>query len=443
MLIVNGTIATFGDRPQLIRGGAIRVKDGVIEDMGSQEHLVGIYGEDEKLDAQGKMIMPGFICGHGHFYGAFARGMPLGDGVEPPSNFVEVLERLWWRVDRALHLNDVYWSSKLCMAEAIKCGTTTIIDHHASPNAIAGSLDTIAKAVSEAGVRTSLCYEVTDRNGEEGAIAGIKENVGFARNCNHYKFIKGAMGLHASLTLSDETLVKAREAAEPLCLPYHIHVAEDKADVFDSIKKSGKPVIERLHTAGILGDRTYAIHCIHIDEKEMGMMAEAHAMVSHCPESNMNNGVGVANIPDMLGHGIRVGLGTDGFTYNMLREMKAAYLVHKLRAGDPRAMPAEDVVRLAYANNAAIARRMLDARVGVIEKGAAADIILMNYRPPTPINAENFPYHMLFGMSSQCVDTVMVGGEVLMHEQALLHIDEAELADKASEHAKGVWERLP
>ncbi len=440
MLIVNGTVLTFGDKPQMISQGAVRIEEGIIADVGPGEELRSRYPEDEKLDAQGKLVMPGFICSHAHFYGAFARGMALG--MEQPSNFVEILERLWWRLDRALQPDDIYYSAKLCLAEAVKCGTTTIIDHHASPNAITGSLDIIAKAVQEAGVRTSLCYEVTDRNGPDGALEGIKENMRFARSCSRYESVSGAMGLHASLTLSDETLAKAREEAEPHCLPYHIHIAEDKADVFDSIKKSGKPVVERLDSLGILNERTLAVHCVHIDEREMNLLAEADAMVSHCPESNMNNGVGVAPVPDMLEHGVCLGLGTDGLTFDMLREMKAAYLVHKLKSGDPRAMPAEDVLRLQFVNNAAIAERMIGAKVGTIEEGGAADIILVGYRPPTPMTIDNFPYHLIFGIGSQNIDTVMVGGRLLMHNRELLHIDEEELAEKAREHAGAVWERL-
>ena len=210
----------------------------------------------------------------------------------------------------------------------------------------------------------------------------------------------------------------------------------------DSIQKSGKRVVERLDSLGILTDKTLAIHGIHLDDNEMSLLAGKDAMVAHCPESNMKNGVGVARVQDMLDKGICVGLGTDGFTFNMLREMKAAYLLHKSHAGDPRAMGMDSVLKLLVDNNSRIVERMLGVRTGRIEVGAPADIVLAEYHPPTQMDLDNYPYHLLFGLSSHNIDTTIINGKVLMRDKRLVGIDEEKLAEECRKHAEVVWERL-
>ncbi len=386
--------------------------------------------------------MPGSICAHTHFYGAFARGLAIPGA--PPEDFTQILEKLWWRLDKALFWEDVRLSALVCLIDAIRHGTTTLVDHHASPNAIDGSLDAIAEVVQEAGLRACLCYEVTDRDGPEKADAGIRENVRFATSqiANRKSQIAATFGLHASLTLSEETLARCVEAAAPLGAGFHIHVAEDKADQRDSLRRSGLRVVERLLQAGILGPRSIAAHCVHIDAYEKDILQETGTLVVHNPRSNMNNAVGVADVKGLLRRGITVGLGNDGFSNNMFTEMKTAYLVHKLHQGDPRAMPGDVVMRLAYTNNGRIAARFFPKPLGELAMGAYADIIILDYRPFTPLSAGNLPWHILFGVGGCEVTHTICGGKLLMKERELLTLDEEAIVARALERAKQVWKRF-
>jgi len=331
----------------------------------------------------------------------------------------------------------------VCLVDAIRHGTTTLIDHHASPNAIHDSLDQIADAVEEAGVRACLCYEVSDRDGPERAQEGIDENVRFIDTVKERgtPLLAATFGLHASLTLSKETLA-ACVAAAPEGAGFHIHAAEGRADQEDSLKKSGKRVIGRLQEAGILGPRSILAHCVHVDPWEMEILRDTGTWVTHQPRSNMNNAVGIGNVPAMLRGGINVGLGNDGFSNNMFTEMHVTYLVHKLRQADPRAMGGYDVMQLAFANNGRLARVFWpEAALGELSVGAYADIILVDYHPFTTLTADNLPWHILFGIDGSAVTTTIVGGKVLMRDGELLTLDEAAIAARARELSAEVWER--
>ena len=443
MLITNSLIATLGPDEPLISGGALRFAEGIVTDVAPTAELRARYPDDEELDARGQLVLPAAICAHTHFYGAFARGMAIPG--QPAADFPQILERLWWRLDRALTPEDVRYSALVCLVDAIRHGTTTLIDHHASPNAIEGSLDVIAGAVQEAGLRASLCYEVTDRDGPERARAGIEENVRFARWLQNppvhtQPMLAASFGLHASLTLSDKTLEQCVAAAKT---GFHIHLAEDAADQEDALRKCGRRVTHRLYDAGILGPRTIAAHGVHLDQDEMKLLAESGTWVTHQPRSNMNNAVGVAPVEVMLDAGVCVGLGNDGFSNNMLAEMKAAYLVHKLAQRDPRAMPGDLVMRLAYEQNARLARLFWpDLALGCICPGAAADLVLLDYHPTTPLSAGNLPWHLLFGVEASAITTTICAGRVLMQDRKLLTLDEARITARSRELAAALWERI-
>jgi putative selenium metabolism protein SsnA len=443
MLITNGRIATLGEAGQIIENGALYIEGALIADLGDTDALRRAYPHAEILDAGGQLVMPAHVCAHTHFYGAFARGMALPG--EPAADFVQILERLWWRLDRALTPEDVRSSALVCLIDAVRHGTTTLIDHHASPNAIAGSLDVIAEAVGEAGLRACLCYEVTDRDGPARARAGIAENARFARSLirDPRPRVAASFGLHASLTLSDATLADSVAAASDLGLGFHVHVAEDLADQEDAMHKSGVRVVHRLRGAGLLGPRTIAAHCVHVDESEIEALAETGTWVTHQPRSNMNNGVGVAPVEAMLRAGVNVALGNDGFSNNMLAEYKAAYLVHKLAQRDPRAMPGDRVARLAYADNARLARVFWpDLTLGELRPGAAADLVFLDYQPTTPLTAGNLPWHLLFGVEVSAVTTTLCAGRVLMRDRRLLTLDEEAITARSRELAARLWKRL-
>ena len=448
MLITHGTLVTMGMPNELIPDGALYLEGEQIADLGPSAELEARYPQAERLDASGRLVMPGLICAHTHFYGAFARGMTLPG--EPAANFPEILEKLWWRLDKALWPEDVHYSALVCLVDAVRHGTTTLIDHHASQHHISGSLDQIVLAVDQAGVRACLCYEVTDRDGEQAAREGISENARLIRLAQKRQRegdqrIAATFGLHASLTLSDATLKTCIDVARQLGTGFHLHVAEDKADVADSLRKSGLRVVERLQKAGILGPSTIAAHCVHVDRIETEMLLDSGTMVVHNPRSNMNNAVGTADLPWMLKIGIPVGLGNDGFSNNMFTEMAAAYLVHKQAKGDPRTLPGDQVVQMAWDHNARIVRTFfpgLGAQIGLLAVGAPADVVLVDYEPPTPLTAGNLPWHMLFGMDGTGVDTTIVAGRVLMRHRELLTLDEAAIAAHARELAGKLWKRI-
>jgi len=440
LIIGSGRLLTLDPDAPYYEEGGVAIEGDEIVAVGPTRKLQEAYPEAEFLDAGGRIIMPGMINTHMHLYSTFARGMALKD--PPPTNFLEILERLWWRLDKALTLEDVYYSALLPLIDCIKCGTTTILDHHASPRAVRGSLDAIAKAVEETGVRTCLAYEVSDRDGPEVARKGIEENVeAIKKYRNRGGLLSATFGLHASFTLSDETLALCREAAEELDCGFHIHVAEGIQDVEDALERSGKRVVERLADKGILGPRTIAAHCVHVTEREIGILRDTGTMVVHNPESNMGNAVGCAPVGEMLAAGVIVGLGTDGYTCDMFESLKVANVLRKFISGDPSA-GWQEIPTMVFTNNTRILQTFYPKPLGRLIPGAYADIILVDYEPPTPLTAENWYGHLLFGFHGGRVDTTIIGGKILMRNRQLLHLDEAAIAARARKLAQKVWERF-
>lgn len=438
MLIKNATLVQ--DLATLHENYALRIEGETIADIGVSGELERRYGGEESIDAKGALVMPGAICAHTHFYGAMARGMAIPGPA--PKDFPEILERLWWSLDKALDKDAVRLSALVCLIDAIKHGTTTLIDHHASPNFIEGSLDVIADAVEQAGLRAVLCYEVTDRDGQAKAEAGIAENVRFIQAARGRRHIGASFGLHASLTLSEETLKKCAEAGAKVGSGFHIHVAEHEADEYDSLNKSGKRVVRRLADAGILGEKTIVAHVVHCDAWELELLRDSGTWVTHQPRSNMNNAVGAAPIDTMLAAEMRLCLGNDGFSNNMWEDWKAAYLLQKLAHRDPRRAPGDGIARMAMVNNARLAEVFFpEVRLGRLQVGAAADLMIVDYHPYTPLTAGNLPWHILFGFEASMVRTTIASGKVLMRDHEILVLDEAAVAAEARALAPQIWER--
>lgn len=440
MLIRNARLVTWGKPIEILEDHAVFIKEDLIADIGVSSDLTSKYPDEEQVDARGQLVMPGNICAHTHFYGAFARGMAIPGRA--PRDFPEILEKLWWPLDKSLTEEDVRYSALVSLVDAIKHGTTTLIDHHASPNAISGSLDIIADVVDASGLRAVLCYEVTDRDGTSKSKAGLEENLRFIEEYSREGGrIAGTFGLHAGLTLSKETLEACRKAA-PEGTGFHIHVAEHEADEYDSLAKSGMRIVDRLQSHGILGDRTIVAHAVHVDAREVDILAETSTWVTHQPRSNMNNGVGVAEVESMMRAGVRLCLGNDGFSNAMWEEWKTTYLLHKVWHRDPRRMPGDAVVEMAVYNNRDLANCFFpEAPLGVVAPGAFADLIFVDYHPTTPLTAGNLPWHILFGFNESMVTATIVAGKVLMQNRVLLTLDEAEVTSKARELAPEVWER--
>lgn len=441
MLITNATLITWESENRVLEDHAILIENDHIREISTTRDLAAKYPNEEKLDARGQYVMPGNICAHTHFYGAYARGMAIPGPA--PKDFPEILRKLWWPLDRSLDAESIRYSVLPCLVDAVRHGTTTLFDHHASPNAIDGSLDIIAEEVERAGLRAVLCYEVTDRDGEAKMKAGIEENVRFIKKTQHAasSLLAGTFGLHASLTLSDSSLALCRQSV-PDGVGFHVHTAEHEADEYDSLQKSGLRVVDRLHKHGILGPKTITAHGVHFDAREIQLLVETGTWLSHQPRSNMNNGVGVAPVESMMRAGVKVCLGNDGFSNAMWEEWKAAYLLHKVHHRDPRRMGGYDVQQMAVYNNAALAGVFFpSATIGQLVPGAFADIIFVDYHPNTPLTAGNLPWHIVFGVQQSMVTTTIVAGKVLMKDRELLTMDEKEIGVKAREIAPKVWER--
>ena len=337
----------------------------------------------------------------------FTVHLPRGLSIKgyEPKGFLDILDGMWWTIDRNLTLHDTYLSAMATYIDCIRNGVTTIFDHHASFGAIEGSLFEIEKAAKETGVRSCLCYEISDRDGMDKAKASVMENAEFIRHAlkDDTGMIAGMMGMHAQFTISDETFELAA-ANKPDEVGYHIHVAEGIEDLHHCLKHYGKRIVDRLMDHGVLGEKTLLGHCIYINPHEMELIRETGTMVVHNPESNMGNACGCPPTMELVHRGILTGLGTDGYTHDMMESFKVANVLHKHHLCDPNAAWSE-VPQMLFENNAKIAGRYFKRELGVLREGAAADVIIVDYDPLTPVNESNINGHLVFGVTGHDVVT--------------------------------------
>ena len=439
LLIHNATLVTFGAPCRGLEGQALLIEDGHIARIAAKHEIAGPF--DKVIDANGKVVMPGLVNAHMHFYSTLVRG--LGKAA-PCATFQEVLEHLWWRLDRKLTQDDVEMSAQIALLDCIRKGTTTLVDHHASPYAATGSLDRIAKAVKASGLRACLCYEVSDRDGEGIATEGLEENARFSRRCAAEKdpHLRALFGLHAAFTLSDATLDRAAAMGRELGIGFHVHVAEALSDVAANLREHGLTPTARLHAHGLLGKGSIAAHAVHVTDADIEILAATDTFVAHNPQSNLNNAVGIADVVKLVGRGGRVGLGTDAMTVNMLEELRVALWAQHLRQDNPSSAFME-ITQTLFVRNPELASQLWGFPLGLLQEGAAADIILVDYHPPTPLNDDTVLGHLIFGISQATVDTTICAGRVLMEGKRLtIDVDEAALAAKSRELAARLWERF-
>ena len=440
LLIGNGKLITRDAQTPYLENGAVLTQGRLVKAVGETQALRRAYPEAQFIDARGGVIMPGLINAHTHIYSALARGLSI-KGYNP-TNFYEILDGMWWNIDRHLTLEGTRYSAYQTMIDSIKNGVTTLFDHHASYCEIRGSLFAIGDVAKEMGVRACLCYEVSDRDGQEKCREAIRENGEFIRYAMAQQgdMLKGMFGLHAAFTLSDATL-EACVKEKPEEVGFHIHVAEGMNDVYDSLQHYGKRTVHRLHDMGILGDKTIAGHCIHMSPAEMDLLKATNTMVVNNPESNMSNAVGCSPVLQLAQKGILLGLGTDAYTNDMLESLKVANCIQKHNACLPNVGWGE-VTGMLFYGNAQIGNRYFDTPLGVLQPGAAADIAVFDYKTYTPFGADNVDGHAMFGMSGkQCIHTI-ANGRVLMQDRQLLCCDEEEINAKTLETAQKLWGEL-
>ena len=440
LLIGNGRLVTRGENHRLIENGCVAVEGNMIREVGETGAIRAKYPHAEWIDARGGLIMPGLINAHNHIYSAMSRGISIG-GYNP-HGFLEILDGMWWTIDRNLLLEDTRYSALATYIDCVKNGVTTVFDHHASFGEIPGSLFAIADAAEQIGVRTCLCYEVSDRDGQEKMKQAVKENADFITACqkDSSDMKKGMMGMHASFTLSDATLERCREHT-PSEVGVHIHVAEGMDDVYDCLKKYNKRLVNRLYDHDLLGEKSICGHCIHVTGLEMDILKQTDTMVVHNPESNMGNAVGCPPTMEMVHRGILTGLGTDGYTNDMYESMKVANVLHKHNLCDPTTAWSE-VPQMLFSGNPAIGARYFKNKLGVLEAGAAADIIVSDYDPLTPLTADNINGHTLFGLTGRSIVTTVINGKVRMKDRELIGIDEQAIMAKSREQAAAMWKRI-
>ena len=439
LLVGNGTVVTRDKENTFTLQGAVCIKDQFIHEVGTLEDLKRKYPEAEFIDAHGGLIMPGLINTHHHIYSAFARGLSIPGNN--PTNFLEILEGTWWKLDRKLTLKQVELSAKVTYLDCIRNGVTTVFDHHASFSNIEGSLFKIADAAKDLGVRTCLSYEISDRDGEDKMKASVKENIDFLEHCRKDSsgMRRSMIGMHASFTLSDDTLRYCVEQNNGRA-GFHIHVAEGSSDAAHCREHYHSSVVERLINHNILGSNTIAAHCVHIDDHDMELLKESGTMVVHNPESNMGNAVGCPKVLALLEKGILVGLGTDGYTSDMLESMKVANLLHKHDSRNPSAAWGE-IPTMLFQNNRIIAEKLFGQSLGVIEQGAYADVIIIDYHPYTPMNQSNINSHILFGINGKDTITTIINGKVLMKDRKIIHTED-ELLQLSVKEAELLWKDL-
>ena len=441
LLIKNGTLITLGLDNRVIDNAYLLISDNIIESFGSGTPDLSDDDSYEVIDAGGKLIMPGFINQHMHFYSTFARG--LCPKQPPAENFKEILERLWWPLDNTLNAKDIYYSTMVPVIDGIKSGVTTFFDHHESQGFQLNSLDVIADVLKETNMRGCLSLGISDRYGK--GSDGVKENIRFMNSLKSNNaeddLVAGMFGFHAMFTVNDKTIRHSVEAEKDFNCGFHVHVSEGSLDNDINMSKYGKTAVQRLYEAGCLGNKTTAIHCVCIDDHDMNLIKQSGASVVHVPQSNMNNAVGVAPVLTMLGENILVGLGTDGMSAGVVNDVRTANILHKLNTGDPRVFFSESC-KLLLENNSCIASRHFKKKIGVIEENAYADIILVDYNPPTPLDDNTFLGHFLFGICDAEVDTTIVNGKVLMKNRVLQSIDEESVFAESRVQAKDFRERF-
>jgi len=436
LLITHGQLVTLDESNRFIEDGNIYVEGNQIIDVG--EFAADKYRPQKTIDARGCLVMPGLINAHHHLYSTFARGFtPPGPA---PRNFAEILSGLWWKLDRALDAEDVYYSAMLALMDAARAGCTTVIDHHSSPTCRDGSLDQIEQAFRDIGLSGCLCYEVSDRN-QPGE--GIEENERYIRKCQDAEDgqMAALFGLHALLTLSNSTLQRCADIGRGLETGFHVHAAEDQSDGNLTRERYGQGIMERFQAFGITGPQSLFVHGVHFSQQDMERLQASRSLLVNSPESNLNNGVGITPVLELLERGVTVGLGTDGMSSHMISQARSLYQQQRGQHQNPAIAFAESCEILLH-NNRKIANRLFREPRGRLAAGQLADIMISEYQPFTPLNADTFFGHLLFGLSFAQTRATIARGRVVMEDGQIPHVDEASIRSHGLERATAIWKRI-
>lgn len=439
LLIKNGVLVTMDGQRRILENHAVAVEAGRIVEVDRTENLERKHSRAEAIDASGRIVMPGIICSHSHLYGMLLRGASLN--IDPPSDFTQILQRVWWPVDEAMNFEDAYASALVACLEFAKSGVTTFADTYSGPNSISGVLDHIARAVGEIGIRGFISFEATERHSADEGAKGIQENVRFAEKVKPESKARPLFSIHASFTVSDGLIRRVKQLAQKYHAPVTIHTSEGLGDVHHNLEHYGKRTVERLRDVGLLGPDAVLAHCVNLNEKEISILKDTDTGVAHNPMSNMLNAVGVAPLLQMLRRNVRVGLGNDGYIFDMFENMRAAFLLHRVYHKDPNAIAPYTILEMATVNGAGLYG--VGREVGSIEPGKKADIILIKPSVlPTPLNASSVVGHLINTVDGDDVETVLVDGKPVVKNRKLVTFDEDKAQSIAQAAAAKLWDRL-
>jgi len=436
LLIKNGFLVT-DPLTGAHQTGDLLLEGGRITQVGSIQPFDGV----KLLDAKGGWVVPGLTDAHTHMYGFLANGMPsLGD---PPQTFPQILERVWWRLDKALNADDIEISGLLGGVASLRSGITTVFDHHASPTCVTGSLDILSEALERVGLRAAMAYEVSDRDGAVSRDRGIEENQRFIQHCQteNNPMRKAHFGLHAVFSLSDATLRSCAEIGNSLGAGFHLHVVEHRTELEKFRNEhDGLGVVPFLAKVGILNPKTIAAHVVHVNEQDIELLTHSGTWTVHNPKSNMGNGVGVSPIGRLLEAGVSACLGSDGF-YDIPRQMELVPLLQNLHNGNPSSFGTDETLQMVYGNNARLAEQTFGMPFGKLAAGYAADCLVIPYEPETPVNSHNFSGHLLSALLSGPAH-VIVGGAQRIENGVFRDMDIAAIRARSKELAEKLWKRL-
>lgn len=436
LLIKNGMIVTGDKNGTVIQKGYIKVNGPRIAEISEGDPK---FSADTVIDANGCVVIPGLITAHTHLYGILLRGASLN--IEPPTDFAQVLQRVWWPVDEALTLEDAYASALSASADMLRNGSTIFADTYSGPNSIEGSLHEIARGTKEVGMRGILAFEMTERHNPEEATRGFKEGVDFIQSHKKDELISGMISLHASFTVGDEIVTKAVAQAKELDVPVTVHTSEGLVDLYHNLESTGERTVERLDRLGVLGPKTVLAHCVHVNDHEISLIAKRRASVAHNPMSNMLNAVGVAPVPAMLAKGVTIGLGNDGWIYDPFENMRCALTVHRLASGNPSMIGPDEIFKMATIEGAHCYG--LGSDLGSLEKRKLADIVILDgSRVPTPLTPSSVVGHLVNTFGGRDVRDVVVNGQVVVKDRLLVKTSDAHVSEVSKKSAEGLWGRL-
>nr|MBC8278749.1 amidohydrolase family protein [FCB group bacterium] len=385
-------------------------------------------------DLNVKAVPPGMINAHTPLYSSLALGMRPPE--KPPANFVGILEEIWWKLDRALDEESNHASFEAGMTACLRAGVTTVFDHHSSQEWIGGSLEMSAAVAEEFGINLSPAFEITDRNGRKGFEAGLEENIDFLSGNADNHHIKPLLGMHASFTLSDESLRIIAERIKDSGAGIHIHAAEDAFDQEDAERRGYRSVIGRLNKFGLLNENSIVVHGLYFDEEDHRILEQTKTMLVHCPTSNANNRVGIIGSSAVAK--VRAGLGTDGMQANMLKEAKEGSFIRSshLSGGETGI----DYLRLLFKHNPDLASRIFRRKIGHIAPGCQADLAIYDYRERSALNKSNYGGHLLFGLGKP--SDVISRGKFRIMGGEFVDLNEKRIRANSVKQSKRLWQKM-